>query len=442
MENQSQRTELEMLAILVADHEVLDEYEVTTALFTEEEYGNLFLGIKSLHEKNENQNKTNLQVALKNLKLKVKKTTLELLFNTKPESSAKLAYDTLLNLWKSREAKKTVDSMAAELATTKPEEVGELLSEGAQKLDIIAQNETIEGSSTDELLEVFMSDLENADTKLLTEGIKTGFTGIDETFNGFKEGQLWVIAGGTGTGKTTFSMNVAYNMAMAGHNVGFLSLEMTKGEMLNKILGIHADYPVKAIEQRNVTAEVIEKVKQLKKFPFFIYEMYARTVNNIVSTLVAIKRKCKAAIIFIDYIGMIAHQRKDNLHAGFGEIIMQIKIAAQRLGIPIVVMAQTHRMANKEGYDIDSIAGSAVISSTAHMASILEYTDDFEPGKTKREMDVKIVKNRLGANFVDVPILFSTVTQKMYGLSPNYESQQDLTSIHNHQQLQHDNPYE
>lgn len=411
MEEQSQRTELEMLALVANDPTVLDSFELTTDLFSTEEYGNILIALQKLFEKDEKVNQTSIGIALKGLSLEVKKVTIKLIFNTKPESSASTTHQTLLNLWRIREGKKVTEGIGYELSNASPEEVPELLASGAEKLDIIAQNEAIEGSSMSELTDFFMEDITTK--QIFTEGIYTGYSGIDDTFNGYKEGQIGVIGAGTGVGKTTFALNMAYNMAREGHNVGFLSLEMTKKEILNRVIGIHTNHSVMAIENRNVPEDVADKASELKTLPLYVYEMYGRTVDNITATLIAIKRRSKAVIIFIDYIGLIMHKGAKSLHENYANIISKIKITAQKLQIPIICLAQSTRESNKEGYNADSIQYSAGISSTAHQILILKYKGEYSGIDHERDMDIKIVKNRGGKSFIDVPMKFNYSTQRI-----------------------------
>ena len=66
--------------------------------------------------------------------------------------------------------------------------------------------------------------------------IKTGFKNIDEKIKGFKAGDLIVVAGRPGMGKTTWALNIATNNIMKGKNVLVFSLEMTNEQLVKKII--------------------------------------------------------------------------------------------------------------------------------------------------------------------------------------------------------------
>ena len=407
MDDVSLRTEVEFLALLRGDVDLLDQYAVTTDLFTEEEHQSLFSAIETLHERKEKVTKTSIQMVLKENKLQVKKETIKILFNTKTASTAKLTYEILLNFWRMREAKKIVTSFSSELDMLKPVDIKTLLTKTSEQLERVAQNEEIEGDSMDELMKLlaFKDD---------TVGILTGYVGIDNTFNGFKSGNVGIICADTGVGKTTLAINMAYNMAMRGKSVGFVSLEMTKQEMLDKVIARHCAHSVKEVERRNLPREALDKVKELKGLPLHIFELTERTVENIMSTLLSIKRKIDADIIFIDYIGLIAKRAKEALHEGYAEIIMLIKHAAQRMQIPVICLTQTTRGSKEKGYTAESVQYSQAISACAHQIGVLRYTDEYEHGGHIREMSYKIVKNRSGRNFMDIPLSFDTSTQHIF----------------------------
>src|SRR5690606_26729709 len=66
-------------------------------------------------------------------------------------------------------------------------------------------------------------------------GLVTGFADVDEKVK-MRPGNMVVVAGRPGQGKTTYAMNVASNVALAGGNVLVFSLEMTSDELMDRML--------------------------------------------------------------------------------------------------------------------------------------------------------------------------------------------------------------
>src|SRR6185436_13495318 len=86
-----------------------------------------------------------------------------------------------------------------------------------------------------------LEELEERSGSLLT-GIPTGFTDLDRISHGLNRGNLVIIAGRPGMGKTSLALNMASNVAVReGKTVGIFSLEMSQQELALRILCSEAD---------------------------------------------------------------------------------------------------------------------------------------------------------------------------------------------------------
>lgn len=72
------------------------------------------------------------------------------------------------------------------------------------------------------------------------EGIKTGVKEIDNSISGLMPGTITVLAGYTGSYKTTWALNIAYNAIVEGKNVLYLSLEVIKEYIFYNLISRHS----------------------------------------------------------------------------------------------------------------------------------------------------------------------------------------------------------
>lgn len=77
-------------------------------------------------------------------------------------------------------------------------------------------------------------------SKVIKNGIMTGVTKIDDDIGGLQSGTLATILGFTGSFKTTWALNIAYNAIESGKNVLYLSLEVTKENIYYNLLSRHS----------------------------------------------------------------------------------------------------------------------------------------------------------------------------------------------------------
>jgi replicative DNA helicase len=71
-------------------------------------------------------------------------------------------------------------------------------------------------------------------------GILTGIKALDDIYNGLECGSYTVLSAMTNGGKTTLMTNIGFNMAKAGYNVVYVSLEKEVEPFFRRILSLHA----------------------------------------------------------------------------------------------------------------------------------------------------------------------------------------------------------
>lgn len=84
---------------------------------------------------------------------------------------------------------------------------------------------------------------ENYKNKDLSLGFRTGVDYIDGTTGGLQLGTVNTILGFTGSGKTTWAVNIGYLAALEKRNVAYISLEIPKHLLLCDLLSRHSNDP-------------------------------------------------------------------------------------------------------------------------------------------------------------------------------------------------------
>lgn len=86
-----------------------------------------------------------------------------------------------------------------------------------------------------------------------TRGIRTGFSNLDELLRGAVPGELTVVAGAEGMGKTTFMLGMARHMAQAGAGVAVFTLEMSREEIGRIFVSMESGLPKRALKAFDFT---------------------------------------------------------------------------------------------------------------------------------------------------------------------------------------------
>lgn len=99
----------------------------------------------------------------------------------------------------------------------------------------------------------------------VTRGIPTGFNNLDELLKGGVPGELTILAGGEGMGKTTFALNLALNMARGDNshkrnfNVVIFTLEMSEEEIVRILISMVTGIPKRALKAADLNGAQWQK---------------------------------------------------------------------------------------------------------------------------------------------------------------------------------------
>lgn len=155
-------------------------------------------------------------------------------------------------------------------------------------------------------------------------GILTGYSYLDHVSDGLRPGELLLIGGESGGGKSMLLMNMAIQMWMQGNTIDmesgfepgydvlYFTLEMPFKPCLNRVLARMAGVPSKKIRNSKLNNEDLGKLKKTLKFidnypnQFEIIDMpRGATIQNIEMILEEAKNRFNPQIVVIDYLGLM-----------------------------------------------------------------------------------------------------------------------------------------
>ncbi len=187
------------------------------------------------------------------------------------------------------------------------------------------------------------------------KGISSGLLYVDKYLGNFQKGRLITVFARSGVGKTTFSLQLASNMALSGHKVFYGSAEMTRNQIFNKIAGSYLSLSTKAIDEDSILKEDKDSISKFmanlinKK----IYVSVETNFEKFVNEIKVYKMQNSLDIVFVDYINKyIDFSDKDLMTNRLGKISGVLKTLAMEEDICIVLLAQANRMVDKRGGDI------------------------------------------------------------------------------------------
>nr|YP_010902756.1 replication helicase subunit [Hypnea nidulans]WCH54611.1 replication helicase subunit [Hypnea nidulans] len=181
--------------------------------------------------------------------------------------------------------------------------------------------------------------------------IKSGFEYLDKITTGIPPGDLIIIAGRPSTGKTSFIINIAYNiLEKFDTQICIFSLEMTRKQILQKIISIGSNIPLYLILQGEINPQEWKKIvnicQKILLSKIYINDITNISIENILNTSQKICKEINnKTIILIDYLQLINSQYSTffNRNEELSYITRKLKVTAQLLEIPIIVLSQLNR---------------------------------------------------------------------------------------------------
>lgn len=223
-------------------------------------------------------------------------------------------------------------------------------------------------------MDEFLADIDNKDKN---KPISTGFELFDQALDGGIYPDLYIFGGGTGSGKTTFALNLAMNMAMENHHVLIIALEMSRKELFAKMISsdsyswceIQGLKPEKYSQStRNILKggkfnespeDRYIREQSIKRFAsdiapnIFIHESIGQcTIKSIKKEVDDhIRHTGVKPIVFIDYLQILSHDDKfirTNDKVKTDENILGLKQLSRDYSIPIFILSSLNRETYKD----------------------------------------------------------------------------------------------
>lgn len=300
-----------------------------------------------------------------------------------------------------------------------------------EKEDYIAEN-----AITPEKISQFLITARENATK---PPIETGFEYLDELLGGGLFEGFYIMGALSSLGKTTLVLQIADNLAQAGHDVLFFSLEQSQDELISKSIsrltllnakeqglssrvaktnrGIlyargYEDYPPqdKAIIQKAITDYTLLADRRL-----YIHEglgnLGATEIRAIIDTHTKVTGN--SPIVFIDYLQILKpHDIRATDKQNTDEAVKQLKIMSRDYKIPVFAISSFNRDNYNNPVNMTSFKESGAIEYSSDVLLGLQFKNlqnsdssinkDFdvneEMQRQPRQIQLKVLKNRSGAN--------------------------------------------
>lgn len=245
-----------------------------------------------------------------------------------------------------------------------------------------------------------------------SNSIPTCFQYFDKDFGGLNPGELVVVGGRPGMGKTQFAVNMVLNMSQTSP-VLYFSFDLTPFVLSARMISCKTSIPVYKILDNDLTADEKDKIKaisdDLKQAKIYLDDSAIGDVDRMLTIIEQHVKEYGVKVVVIDYLQLITngynYRRRD---AEIDFICRSLKKCAKSLKISIVALSQLSRSVETRGSSkrpiLSDLRDSGAIEEIADKVWFLyrpefylidEFDDEFR-SPTVNIIELNIVKNKTG----------------------------------------------
>ncbi len=237
-------------------------------------------------------------------------------------------------------------------------------------------------------------------------GVPTGFADFDELTNGLHSGQMIIVAARPAMGKSTLALDFCRAASIHNNMASvFFSLEMTRSEIVMRLLSAEAKIALNHIRNGNMQEDdwdkLAKKMGEVSAAPMYIDDSPNMTMMEIRAKARRLKQKHDLRLIVIDYLQLMSSGKKvESRQLEVSEFSRQIKLLAKELEVPIIALSQLNRGPEQRGDKrpmMSDLRESGSIEQDADMVILLHRDDVYEKESTRPgEADLIVAKHRNG----------------------------------------------
>ncbi len=263
-------------------------------------------------------------------------------------------------------------------------------------------------------------------------GHATGFMDLDKMTSGLQPGDLIIVAGRPSMGKTTFSMNIAENIALeANLPVAVFSMEMGAAQLAMRMLG-----SVGRLNQHDLRVgklgdddwgRLTHALGRLNDAPIFIDETPALTALELRARARRLHRQNNGlGLIVIDYLQLMsgsASKSGENRAAEVSEISRSLKGLAKELHTPVIALSQLNRSLEQRPNKrpvMSDLRESGAIEQDADVILFIYRDEVYNPDTPDKGKGEVIIGKQRNGPIGTVNVAFQGMYTRFENLAPEY----------------------
>ena len=231
-------------------------------------------------------------------------------------------------------------------------------------------------------------------------GVNTGFKDLDNILGSLYSGNVYLVAGRPGRGKTAFLLSIARHVGkMLKKRVGLFSLEMGRAQVAQRLIAQEGEVDLNRILRGALTpAEwpcYTHAVEQVASWPIIVNDLSSININQIRQTARKIKASGGLDLIAVDYIQLAesGEKNRERRELDVSAVSRGLKYLAREVNVHILAAAQLSRAVEQRAdkkAQLSDLRESGSLEQDAYCVMFINETDQSDVRQ------IEVAKHRNG----------------------------------------------
>ncbi len=253
-----------------------------------------------------------------------------------------------------------------------------------------------------------MARLQDGGEKL--RGVATGFAALDNKLSGLQRSDLIVLGARPSSGKTALSLDIARHAAIAGHTVGVFSLEMSREQVIDRIISAESQVPLWNILTGRIRndgefSQIQHALDRLSATKLYIDDTPSLNIMQMRSEARRLQVEHGLDLLVVDYLQLIRPRTNyDNMVTQITEISRGLKALARELKVPLLALSQLSRGVEQRDHKIPRLSDLRDSGSIEQDADIVLFLYHKEKGSENFDIGGDAASARPAENVTQIMI--------------------------------------
>ena len=282
------------------------------------------------------------------------------------------------------------------------EDLSELVSRFSTKIFQASEHRDTGLEHISDILPRVLSEIDAVYGGQAQQGVQTGFTAFDSQIGKWRNGQLIIIAGRPGMGKTALLKTYIESALRSDVGVGMASIEMSEPEIVKRFLSGMSGVSFSDIQsgrRHDRFRSIVDAAQRLSAQNLHFITGGNYKIGNIVQLAHQMKQRHNIGLLVIDYLQLITTEHRTKREEEVSEVSRRLKTLAREINIPVICVAQLNRQCEQRENKRPILADlreSGAVEQDADMVIFLYREDYYRRGERPGIAELIIAKHRNG----------------------------------------------